>query len=108
MSDDNKIVQFIPRDEWERQFAIESNRVDADKPLRKELNRRRVVSAFMDAFELMGGTAALLEWAMRSNENQTQFYKLYSKMLPPPTVELDDASQTKHIIHAVPRNRLDL
>lgn len=38
-----------------------------------------VKEAFRDAFELLGGTGALVVWA---SENPTQFYQLYSKLIP--------------------------
>lgn len=38
-----------------------------------------VKEAFREAFELLGGTQALVTWA---GENPTQFYQLYSKLIP--------------------------
>jgi hypothetical protein len=38
-----------------------------------------VKEAFRQAFEDLGGTQALVTWAM---ENPTQFYQLYSKLIP--------------------------
>jgi hypothetical protein len=38
-----------------------------------------VKEAFRQAFDDLGGTSALVTWAM---ENQTQFYQLYSKLIP--------------------------
>lgn len=35
--------------------------------------------AFQDAFEKRGGVDALLKWA---NKNETEFYKIYSKLIP--------------------------
>jgi hypothetical protein len=34
---------------------------------------------FLAVFNRLGGTAAMAEWA---NENQTEFYRLYSKLIP--------------------------
>jgi hypothetical protein len=103
MSDQN-IVEFIPRDQWEKQFAVEAN---STKPLSKELNRRRVVAAYMDAFELIGGTQGLVDWAIRSEENLTNFYKLHARLLPSQAVELDDSAQKKFFGHVLPRTGLD-
>lgn len=38
-----------------------------------------VKGAFVEAFEMMGGAQALLIWG---KENQTDFYKLASKLIP--------------------------
>lgn len=38
-----------------------------------------VKDAFRQAFEDLGGTAALVKWA---RTNETQFYQLYSKLIP--------------------------
>lgn len=38
-----------------------------------------VKEAFRQAFDDLGGTSALVTWAM---ENPTQFYQLYSKLIP--------------------------
>jgi hypothetical protein len=106
MTDETNIIEFIPREQWEKQFAVEASKPDG-KPVRKELNRRRVVSAFMDAFELMGGTDALIDWATRSNDNQTNFYKLYARLMPSQAVELDDESRKTYLGHVLPRTSLD-
>jgi len=106
---ESNIVEFIPREQWEKKFAVEADKLGPDSPMQlpKELNRRRVVSAFMDAFELMGGTTALIDWATRSNENQTNFYKLYSRLMPSQAVELDDAEKKTYLGHVLPRTALD-
>jgi hypothetical protein len=38
-----------------------------------------VKEAFRQAFEILGGTQAMVVWA---KENPTQFYQLYSKLIP--------------------------
>lgn len=112
MSDD-KVIEFIPRNEWEKKFAAEADKViplkEGDKPMRlsKELSRKRVVSAFMDAFELLGGTPALVEWAQASNENKTNFYKLYSRLLPGQATELDNSDKKTYIGHVLAKTSLD-
>lgn len=106
---ETNVVEFIPRQEWEKKFGLEAGKIEADSPMQlpKELNRRRVVSAFMDCFELMGGTGALMDWATRSNENQTNFYKLYSRLMPSQAVELDDADRKTYLGHVLPMTALD-
>jgi len=100
------IVEFIPREQWEKTMQVEANKPDG-KPLRKELNRRRVVSAVMDVYELMGGEMGMLEWAQESNENKTNFYKIWSRLLPSQAVELDDEAKKTYIGHVLTRTALD-
>ena len=55
-------------------------------PKNPRFSRADVVSAFQSAFELIGGTPRLALWA---NDNPTEFYKLFGKLLPSATqVEL--------------------
>lgn len=35
-----------------------------------------------EAFELLGGVDGMVQWAMASNQNLTEFYKIYAKLLP--------------------------
>lgn len=105
MEDDKKVIQFIPRDEWEKQFEVESQK-DSPLKLPKELNRKRVVSAFMDAFELLGGTPRLVEWAARDDENYGQFLKLYARLMPSATPN-EGRDQNQYIGHVLPRTKLD-
>ena len=102
------LVEFIPKDDWEKHLAAEAVRSDAPLRLPKELNRRRVVSAFMDAFELVGGTPKLVEWAMASDENYGAFLKLYARLLPPQNDTSMEESKEKVIKHILPRSRLDV
>ena len=48
-------------------------------PRSKNFSRKDVVNAFQAAFDLIGGVPRLALWA---NANETEFFKLYSKMLP--------------------------
>jgi hypothetical protein len=105
VSDDNKVVEFIPRDQWEKQFEVEAQK---ESPLRlpRELNRKRVVSAFMDAFELLGGTPKLVDWAQASDENYAAFLKLYARLIP--SAQPGDMTEAqKYIGHVLPRTKLD-
>lgn len=55
-------------------------------PKNARFSRSDVVSAFQSAFELIGGTTRLALWA---NDNPTEFYRLFGKLLPSATqVEL--------------------
>lgn len=40
-----------------------------------------IKQAFKDAFDLKGGVPALLTWAQQP-ENETEFYKLVTKLIP--------------------------
>jgi hypothetical protein len=51
-------------------------------PKNPTFSRKDVVSAFATAFEMIGGVPRLALWA---NENPTDFYKLFGKLLPSAT-----------------------
>ena len=66
-------------------------------------SRQELVNAFRNSFQMIGGVDALTIWAA---DNQTEFYKLFSKLFPAATLSLD--AQTALIIqHAVPPTLLD-
>ena len=72
--------------------------------LPRELNRRQVVTSFIDCFHLIGGVPRMAYWA---DTHPTEFYKLYARLLPSQaTKDVDDTAQ-RVIIHAVPRSELD-
>ena len=48
-------------------------------PRTSAFNREDVVRAFTDSFELIGGVPRLATWA---HSHQTEFYRLYAKLLP--------------------------
>lgn len=51
-------------------------------PKNDKFSRHTVVSSFASAFEMIGGTMRLALWA---NENPTEFYRLFGKLLPSAT-----------------------
>lgn len=107
MSDDKKVIEFISREEWEKQLSAKANDGGGQITLPRELNRRRVVSAFMDAFELVGGVPRLVEWAANPL-NYGDFLKLYARLLPSQAnSELPDGNE-KVIKHVLPRSKLDV
>lgn len=72
--------------------------------LPRELNRRQVVTSFIDCFHLIGGVPRMAYWA---DNHPTEFYKLYARLLPSQaTKDVDDTSK-RVIIHAVPKSALD-
>jgi hypothetical protein len=101
MSDN--IVEFIPKEEWDRTLSAEAQK-DGPIKLTKELNRRRVVSAFMDAFELVGGTPRLVSWA---DENYTDFIKLYARLMPSQSAESLPGESKKVLQMVLPKTALD-
>ena len=48
-------------------------------PKTQRFSRAEVVNSFATAFEIIGGTTRLALWA---NENTTEFYRLFGKLLP--------------------------
>ncbi len=68
----------------------------------KDLRRAQVVDAFLDAFQLIGGVPRLAIWA---DENPTEFYRLYGKLVPKEEQTKTDTNMT--IRHVLPRSALD-
>ena len=73
-------------------------------PRNPKFSRADVVSAFQSAFELIGGTTRLALWA---NENPTEFYKLFGKLLPSATqVQLTTAPRDPNNLRTYSREEL--
>lgn len=72
----------------------------------REVKRQRVVNAFHDAFELIGGVPRLAHWA---DSHPTDFFKLYARLLPAEASKQGNAAQDDRptIIHVLPRGALD-
>ena len=73
-------------------------------PRNKDFSRKQVVQAFQDAFDLIGGVPRLAVWA---HTNPTDFYKLYSKMLPSQASSALGESNEMVIKHVLPKSTLD-
>ena len=73
-------------------------------PNNKEFTRKNVVQAFSTAFELIGGIPRLALWA---HDNTTDFYKLYSRLLPSQASSALGESNELIIKHVLPRGPLD-
>ena len=106
----SNVVEFIPKDEYERQmeetFHQMSNlTTNLSIPRNSKVSRKQVVQAFQDAFELVGGTPRLAVWA---NENPTDFYKLYARLLPSQASEALGESNEIIVKHVLPRTDLDV
>lgn len=70
----------------------------------RELKRNRVVNAFTDAFELIGGVARLAHWA---DSHPTDFFKLYARLLPAEASKKITHDGGVVIKHVLPRGPLD-
>ena len=70
----------------------------------RELQRKRVVNAFQDAFELIGGVPRLAHWA---DQSPSAFYKLYARLLPTTAQQQLEHSGEIIIKHVLPRGPLD-
>ena len=87
---DTKELPEFTRDGIEGEQEIDLHMADTFKymsqmsrvqvPKNKEFKRQQVIDAFQHSFELIGGIPRLAAWA---HHNPTEFFKLYSKLLPP-------------------------
>jgi len=73
-------------------------------PRNPHFTRKEVVQAFHSAFELIGGVPRLAVWA---NNNETEFFKLYSRLLPSQASSALGESNTLRIEMAVKPGPLD-
>jgi hypothetical protein len=75
--------QPTPEEAFERLEAMSRlTRSRIAVPRNPKFSRSDVVSSFASAFEMIGGTPRLALWA---NENPTEFYRLFGKLLPSAT-----------------------
>ena len=106
----SNVIAFIPREEYEAQMhETLSELSESTKSLRLPtgdgaLSRKRVVQAFLDAFEMIGGMPRLAVWA---NENPSEFYKLYARLLPSQASSVLGEENVMRVIHVLPRGPLD-
>lgn len=70
----------------------------------RELKRERVVHAFQEAFELIGGVPRLAHWA---DQSPSAFYKLYARLLPTQANQQLEHSGEIRVRHVLPRGPLD-
>jgi len=63
-------------------------------------------NAFLEAFELIGGTPALAEWAKKSERNRGVFYGLTTKLFPQEVAHSGAIKTgdklTIHVVHTKP------
>jgi hypothetical protein len=65
--------------------------------------------AFLDAFEIIGGTDALAEWAKKSERNRGVFYGLTTKLFPQEVAHSGAIKTgdklTIHVVHTKPGDK---
>lgn len=101
--------EFISASEASEMSSVFQTLAESGKSVtrlpRKEFDRRQIVAAFQEAFDLIGGVPRLAIWA---HHNPTEFYKLYGKLIPASS-HLELAGQVQHIIRpALSPSPLDL
>ena len=82
----------------------ESHRKRLTLPKSPSYSRQQVVSAFHEAFHLIGGVPRMALWA---HENPGEFYKLYGRLLPSSAVKEVNHSGGIEIIARVAPSALD-
>ena len=131
MSKSQTIQKFIPAEEYVESEEAETERVYKDPQpysdvaedckeltslatsgngvsrisVPRELQRKRVVNAFQDAFELIGGVPRLAHWA---DQSPSAFYKLYARLLPTTAQQQLEHSGEIIVKHVLPRGPLDV
>lgn len=70
--------EALAEKEMDKTFQVLASRA-RPYPVPKSVGRKNVERAFHTAFELIGGVPRFALWA---DQNSTEFYKLYSRMLP--------------------------
>ena len=106
--DDSPLTQLVSADEFGQMGLVfrdiaESNKQFTRLP-NKPFDRQRVVAAFQEAFELIGGVPRLAMWG---HANPTEFYKLYGKLLPQSNMLDVMGKMEHHILPALPPSKLD-
>lgn len=105
MSEPNDHALTVPRPQWEETLeALSDPRTNSVTIPRNKraVTRERVVSSFLDAFELIGGTPRLALWG---NENPTEFYRLFSKLMPKEQTTKQEGEV--RVLHVIPPTALD-
>ena len=74
-------------------------------PKNPHFSRRDVVQSFQTAFELMGGVPRLAIWA---NSHETEFFKLYARLLPSQASSALGESNILKIEMSIPKGPLDV
>jgi hypothetical protein len=101
---EQKAHQYVVPD-WEAQMsALAVPNSQLRVPRDGGVSRKKVVEAFTDAFELIGGVPRLAHWA---SNNPTDFYKLYARLLPSQASSALGESNNMVVRHVLPPSDLD-
>ena len=105
---DEALTQFVSKEEFEsfdQTFnALARSGQSLTRLPKKDFDRRRVIAAFDEAFELIGGVPRLAIWA---HDNPTEFYRHYAKLMPASS-QLELSGGLEFIIRpALPQSTLD-
>jgi len=105
---ENSILPFMTQEEFEAMNQTLTQLAEGNSKVtritKREFAKQKVMDAFHDAFDLIGGVPRLAYWA---HQNPTEFYKLYGKMLPAgASIDLN-ASGEIIFRHVLPPSKLD-
>lgn len=101
MSNDHKVIEFIPAPTPEK---VLHDMAESDGLVLHGKSRKDVARAFHDAFDLIGGVPRLAIWG---DENPTDFYKLWARLLPSAAADEIQEADVIRIQHVLPRTKLD-
>ena len=118
MSEETKVSTFETLEEYQDREANElelariangvgvrgSGCVQALKFTRtSKVTRQDVVNAFTNAFQMIGGVDRLALWA---DQNPSEFYRLYGKLLPPNSAVILDGKREFVVHHVLPKPQI--
>ncbi len=97
---------MLPEESTMNEVFVEmSNRRNVAIPRTKEFKRQQVIDAFQESFELIGGVSMLAAWAY---QNQTEFYRLYAKLLPSQSLhDFGGKDGVIRVVHSIAPGPLD-
>jgi len=104
MSKEEAKVEFVPAKTYEERMATLAKGDGKVVRIPREVSRKEVVGTFQECFEMVGGVNRLAMWA---DENPTDFYRLYAKLLPSQSSTALGESNELVIKHVLPRGKLD-
>jgi len=80
---ENTVIPFMTKEEFDAMNQTLTQLAEGNSKVtritKREFAKQKVMDAFHDAFDLIGGVPRLAYWA---HQNPTEFFKLYGKMLP--------------------------
>jgi hypothetical protein len=104
-----KTFNLVTREEYEAIQQQMEGRItdltDSSEPrVQRQFRRQKVAEVYDEVFELIGGVRRFALWA---NMNETEYYKMFGRMLP--TGQQDDKNASSELVikHVLPPTRLD-